>query len=64
MRYRLVPVGDKLVLITEADAAADGDDYNYVRDAKAGCYDFDVEGVSENEGINQVGAWNGGISHE
>jgi len=33
-------------------------------DADAGCYDFGIDGASENEGINEVATSGGGYSHE
>lgn len=39
-------------------------DYIHVRDTAAGCYDFCIERASENEGQSQIGAVNGGDSHE
>ena len=64
MNYRLVPVGDKLVLMAVLDAAAGGEEYVYVRDTKASCYDFDIAGANENEGLNEVSTWIGGATHE
>ena len=64
MNYRLIPVGDKLVLIIDADPASGSEEYVSVRDAKATCYDFYVEGASGNEGFNENASWIGGISHE
>jgi hypothetical protein len=39
-------------------------DYIHVRDTAAGCYDFCIERASKNEGQSQIGAVNGGDSHE
>ena len=64
MHYRLVPVGDKLVLVLVPDAATGGEEYLYVRDTKASCYDFDIGGANENEGVNEVSTWIGGTAHE
>ena len=65
--YRLVPVGDKIVLIIEPDLrqlSAERGDYIQMLDADAGCYDFGIDGASENEGINEVATSAGGYSHE
>jgi len=66
--YRLVPVGDKIVLIFEPDlrqlSAKRGADYIQMLDADAGCYDFGIDGASENEGFNEVATSGGGYSHE
>jgi len=64
MHYRLIPIGDKLVLVVVPHAAAGGEEYVYVRDTKASCYDFDIAGVNENEGLNEVSPWIGGATHE
>ena len=64
MNYRLIPVGDKLVLMAVADAAAVSEEYVHVRDTKASCYDFDIAGVNENEGVDEVSTWIGGPTHE
>ncbi len=66
--YRLVPVGDKIVLIIESErqqlSADRPADYIHVLDADAACYDFGIEGASENEGVNEVAESVGGYSHE
>jgi hypothetical protein len=64
MNYRLVPVGDKLVVMVVPDATAGSEEYVYVRDPKASCYDFDTAGANENEGLNEVSTWIGGTTHE
>ena len=64
MHYRLVPVGDKIVLIAVADAAAAGEECVRVHDPKASCYDFDTAGANQNEGLNEVSTWIGGATHE
>ena len=64
MHYRLVPVGDKLVLVVVPDSAAGGEEYVYVRDTEGSCYDFDIAGANENEGVNEVSACIGGATHE
>ena len=64
MNYRLIPVGDKLVLIIDADQASGSEEYACVQDTKATCYDFDVERASGNEGFNENTSWIGGLSHE
>jgi hypothetical protein len=64
MNYRLIPVGDKLVLIIDADPASGSEEYAGMRDTKATCYDFDVERASGYEGLNENTSWIGGISHE
>ena len=66
--YRLVPVGDKIVLIIEPDllqlSTERGAGYIQTLDAVAGCYDFGIDGASENEGFNEVATSAGGYSHE
>ena len=64
MSYRLIPVGDKLVLIIDLDQANGREEYVCVQDTKTTCYDFDVERASGNEGLNENTSWIGGISHE
>ena len=64
MHYRLIPVGDKLVVVVVPDAAAGGEEYVYVRDTKASCYDFDIAGANENEGLNEGSPGIGGGTHE
>jgi len=65
--YRLVPVGDKIVLIVEPELqllsgdAASG--HSQVLDTDAGCYDFGSEGASANESCNEI-TTAGGYSHE
>jgi hypothetical protein len=66
--YRLVPVGDKIVLIIEPElqpVSADGG-AGYIRmlDAGADCYDFGSEGAMANEGDHDISGWSGGYSHE
>ena len=64
MHYRLVPVGDKIVLIAVPDAGTGGEERVYVRDPKASCYDFDTAGANQNEGLSEVSTWIGGPTHE
>ena len=64
MHYRLVPVGDKIVLIVMPEAAPGGEEYVHVHDTKASCYDFDTAGANENEGLNEVSTWIGGPARE
>ncbi len=66
--FRLVPVGDKIVLIFEPDLRqlpSDGEaDYIRMLDRHTGCYDFGIDGAIENEGVNEVATWLGGYSYE
>jgi hypothetical protein len=65
--YRLVPVGDKIVLIIEPELEqvyADGSGYSHVLDAGADCYDFGSGGADGNEGDHEIPGWSGGYSHE
>ena len=65
--YRLVPVGDKIVLIIESEHRPSADraaDDNHVLDEDAACYDFCIDGASGNEGFNEVATWFGGYAHE
>jgi hypothetical protein len=66
--YRLVPVGDKIVLIFESslpelptESAADCIE---MLNGDAGCYDFGIDGAGENESFNEVATWPGGYSRE
>jgi len=65
--YRLIPVGDKIVLIVEsgqplsADAVAGN---GQMLDDDAGCYDFVSEGAAANERPRKVRQASGGSSHE
>jgi hypothetical protein len=65
--YRVVPVGDKLVLLIELDQRALSErvaDYFPLRDVKPHCYDFGIGRSSQNERLNQVTTSIGGDSHE
>jgi hypothetical protein len=65
--YRLVPVGDKLVLMSAPNERAlpDGDElYFPVRAANTGYYDFGIEQSSDNEQSGEITASIGGHFHE
>lgn len=65
--YRVVPVGDKLVLLMEprlSQPVGEGQEYADVRGVDSGCYDFGSERASESEGFSQVSISSGGPSHE
>jgi hypothetical protein len=68
LSYRLIPVGDKIVLIVEPElhlAPADvGAGYSQVLDGDAGCYDFGSERMSANESFNEITSTVGGYSRE
>jgi len=65
--YRLVPVGDKLVLMSapnERLVLESETTYFPVRDANTGYYDFGIEQSSDNEQSGEIAASIGGHSHE
>lgn len=65
--YRLVPVGDKLVLMSAPNEPplSEGDErYFPARDANEGYYDFGIEQSSDNEQSGEITASIGGHSHE
>ncbi len=66
--YRLVPVGDKIVLIIEPElqqvSADGGAGYSDMLDAGAECYDFGSAAAGGNEGDHEIPGWSGGYSHE
>ena len=66
MPYRIVPVGDKLVLMIQPErqqrVAATGPVSIDAHDSNAGYYDPDAENVAANEGFTEIPF--GGNSHE
>jgi len=66
MPYRIVPVGDKLVLMIEPELQLPGGTREVVctraYDAGAGYYDFDVERSAAKEDFSETTL--GGASHE
>ena len=65
--YRLVPVGDKLVLMSAPNEPplSEGDEHYFPgRDANEGYYDFGIEQSSDNEQSGEITVSIGGHSHE
>jgi len=66
MPYRIVPVGDKLVLMIEPELrqphATDEAVYIRAYESNAGYYDFGVDQANANEGFRETTF--GGNSHE
>ncbi len=66
--YRIVPVGDKIVLIIEPElqqvSADEGAGYSHRLDAGADCYDSGSGGAGGNESDHEIPGWSGGYSHE
>ena len=68
MQYRLVPVGDKIVVIVDSEPQHPVEsapaEWIEVLEAKAGCYDFSNSMVKGNGRLSQLPGSIGGHSHE
>jgi len=66
--YRLVPVGDKIVVIVDRDDQGRSTDQETERvgvlPQRAAYYDFRIGKVNGNESLDEVAAALGGYSHE